>query len=142
MGTTGIFYHPSFSRRSYLTVGRRLADFPAALGPLLAASLLVASLAFVAGGAEAVNWCPTVTVTVSPPIYTPNVPSTYTLVVVNSGTSDLNLTGVAVRFSFETTDRVLSSSNVTVRTGTPKTFETPSITGPAGGCARYCSYFS
>jgi hypothetical protein len=38
MGTprTGIFYHPSFSRRSYLTVGRRLADFPGALGHLLA----------------------------------------------------------------------------------------------------------
>lgn len=36
MGTTGVFYHPSFSRRSYLTVGRRLADFPRALGPLLA----------------------------------------------------------------------------------------------------------
>lgn len=33
---TGVFYHPSFSRRSYLTVGRRLADFPEALGPLLA----------------------------------------------------------------------------------------------------------
>ncbi len=32
---TGIFYHPSFSRRSYLTTGRRLADFPAALEPLL-----------------------------------------------------------------------------------------------------------
>lgn len=31
---TGIFYHPSFSRRSYLTAGRRLADFPAALGAL------------------------------------------------------------------------------------------------------------
>jgi hypothetical protein len=29
--TTGIFYHPSFSRRSYLTVGARLADFPGAL---------------------------------------------------------------------------------------------------------------
>ncbi len=36
MGATGIFYHPSFSRRSYLTVGRRLADFPHALNPLLA----------------------------------------------------------------------------------------------------------
>lgn len=36
MGTTGIFYHSSFSRRSYLTVGRRLADFPAALEALLA----------------------------------------------------------------------------------------------------------
>lgn len=34
-GMTGIFYHPSFSRRSYLTTGRRLADFPAALDPLL-----------------------------------------------------------------------------------------------------------
>jgi hypothetical protein len=32
---TGIFYHPSFSRRSYLTTGRRLANFPAALDPLL-----------------------------------------------------------------------------------------------------------
>lgn len=31
----GIFYHESFSRRSYLTVGRRLADFPAALDDLL-----------------------------------------------------------------------------------------------------------
>ncbi len=30
-GTTGIFYHPSFSRRSYLTVGARLSGFPAAL---------------------------------------------------------------------------------------------------------------
>jgi len=35
VGITGIFYHPSFSRRSYLTAGRRLADFPGALGPLL-----------------------------------------------------------------------------------------------------------
>jgi hypothetical protein len=34
-GVTGIFYHPSFSRRSYLTAGRRLADFPGALGSLL-----------------------------------------------------------------------------------------------------------
>ena len=34
-GITGIFYHPSFSRCSYLTAGRRLADFPDALGPLL-----------------------------------------------------------------------------------------------------------
>ncbi len=33
---TGIFYHPSFSRRSYLTVGRRLAEFPDALKNLLA----------------------------------------------------------------------------------------------------------
>jgi acetoin utilization deacetylase AcuC-like enzyme len=33
---TGIFYHPSFSRRSYLTVGARLADFPEAFNPLLA----------------------------------------------------------------------------------------------------------
>ncbi len=31
----GIFYHESFSRRSYLTIGRRLADFPAALDELL-----------------------------------------------------------------------------------------------------------
>ena len=33
--TTGIFYHPSFSRRSYLTVGARLADFPSALDTIL-----------------------------------------------------------------------------------------------------------
>jgi len=33
--TTGVFYHPSFSRRSYLTVGARLADFPEALGGIL-----------------------------------------------------------------------------------------------------------
>ena len=32
---TGIFYHPSFSRRSYLTVGARLADFPTALEGIL-----------------------------------------------------------------------------------------------------------
>ena len=35
MANVGIFYHESFSRRSYLTVGRRLADFPAALDELL-----------------------------------------------------------------------------------------------------------
>ena len=34
-GITGVYYHPSFSRRSYLTTGRRLADFPGALAPLL-----------------------------------------------------------------------------------------------------------
>jgi len=33
--TTGIFYQPSFSRRSYLTVGTRLADFPKALDNIL-----------------------------------------------------------------------------------------------------------
>ncbi len=33
--TTGVFYHPSFSRRSYLTVGTRLADFPGALDRIL-----------------------------------------------------------------------------------------------------------
>jgi acetoin utilization deacetylase AcuC-like enzyme len=32
---TGVFYHPSFSRRSYLTVGTRLADFPTALDGVL-----------------------------------------------------------------------------------------------------------
>ena len=32
---TGVFYHPSFSRRSYLTVGTRLADFPMALDGIL-----------------------------------------------------------------------------------------------------------
>ncbi len=34
-GITGIFYHPSFSRRSYLTTGARLADFPMALDVVL-----------------------------------------------------------------------------------------------------------
>ncbi|HBD08207.1 MAG TPA: histone deacetylase [Syntrophobacteraceae bacterium] len=38
MGVTGIFYHPSFSRRSYLTQGSRLQDFPHALEPLLSDS--------------------------------------------------------------------------------------------------------
>jgi len=33
---TGIFYHPSYSQRSYLTVGRRLAAFPGALKELRA----------------------------------------------------------------------------------------------------------
>jgi acetoin utilization deacetylase AcuC-like enzyme len=33
--TTGVFYHPSFSRRSYLTVGARLADFPRILEGIL-----------------------------------------------------------------------------------------------------------
>lgn len=28
MKKTGIFYHPSYSQRSFLTIGRRLADFP------------------------------------------------------------------------------------------------------------------
>jgi acetoin utilization deacetylase AcuC-like enzyme len=32
---TGIFYHPSFSRRSYLTQGSRLQDFPQALKSFL-----------------------------------------------------------------------------------------------------------
>jgi len=32
---TGIFYHPSFSRKSYMTIGNRLADFPEAVDPLL-----------------------------------------------------------------------------------------------------------
>lgn len=32
---TGIFYHPSFSRRSYLTQGTRLEDFPQAIEHLL-----------------------------------------------------------------------------------------------------------
>ena len=35
MKEVGIFYHPSFSRKSYLTVGNRLRDFPEALEPLL-----------------------------------------------------------------------------------------------------------
>ena len=30
MGVTGVFYHESFSRRSYLTIGTRLRDFPSA----------------------------------------------------------------------------------------------------------------
>jgi acetoin utilization deacetylase AcuC-like enzyme len=32
---TGIFYHPTFSKKSYLTQGSRLQDFPDALRPLL-----------------------------------------------------------------------------------------------------------
>ncbi|MBI3780191.1 MAG: hypothetical protein HY278_03905 [candidate division NC10 bacterium] len=35
-GRTGIFYHPSYSQRSYLTVGRRLSAFPGALKELRA----------------------------------------------------------------------------------------------------------
>jgi len=35
MAKVGIFYHPSFSRKSYLTVGNRLRDFPEALAELL-----------------------------------------------------------------------------------------------------------
>lgn len=33
--TTGIFFHPSYARRSYLTEGTRLADFPGALDTIL-----------------------------------------------------------------------------------------------------------
>ena len=36
MKKTGVFYHPSFSRRSYLTHGARLEDFPQAIDYLLA----------------------------------------------------------------------------------------------------------
>ncbi len=36
MKNVGIYYHPSFSRKSYMTVGNRLRDFPEALEPLLA----------------------------------------------------------------------------------------------------------
>jgi acetoin utilization deacetylase AcuC-like enzyme len=36
MKTVGIYYHPSFSRKSYMTIGNRLRDFPEALEPLLA----------------------------------------------------------------------------------------------------------
>lgn len=35
MKRVGIYYHPSFSRKSYLTVGNRLRDFPEALDDLL-----------------------------------------------------------------------------------------------------------
>ncbi|MBM4286191.1 MAG: histone deacetylase [Deltaproteobacteria bacterium] len=35
MKQVGIYYHPSFSRKSYLTVGNRLRDFPEALDDLL-----------------------------------------------------------------------------------------------------------
>jgi acetoin utilization deacetylase AcuC-like enzyme len=37
---TGVFYHPSFSRRSYLTVGGRLADFPQALEAILKSGIV------------------------------------------------------------------------------------------------------
>ena len=36
MKKTGVFYHPSFSRRSYLTQGARLEDFPEAIEHILA----------------------------------------------------------------------------------------------------------
>jgi len=36
MKTIGVYYHPSFSRKSYMTIGNRLRDFPEALEPLLA----------------------------------------------------------------------------------------------------------
>ena len=36
MKKTGVFYHPSFSRRSYLTKGARLEDFPGAMDHLIA----------------------------------------------------------------------------------------------------------
>jgi acetoin utilization deacetylase AcuC-like enzyme len=36
MKQVGIYYHPSFSRKSYMTVGNRLRDFPEALEDLLA----------------------------------------------------------------------------------------------------------
>jgi acetoin utilization deacetylase AcuC-like enzyme len=35
MKQVGIYYHPSFSRKSYMTVGNRLRDFPEALDELL-----------------------------------------------------------------------------------------------------------
>ena len=40
-GRTGVFYHPSYSRRSYLTVGSRLADFPKALERILESDRVV-----------------------------------------------------------------------------------------------------
>ncbi len=33
--TTGVFFHPSYARRSYLTIGTRLADFPGAIDEIL-----------------------------------------------------------------------------------------------------------
>ncbi|MBM4274514.1 MAG: histone deacetylase [Deltaproteobacteria bacterium] len=38
MKPIGIYYHPSFSRKSYMTIGNRLRDFPEALEHLLAKS--------------------------------------------------------------------------------------------------------
>jgi|UniRef100_A0A7C3WIE2 acetoin utilization deacetylase AcuC-like enzyme len=35
MKKVGIYYHPSFSRKSYMTIGNRLRDFPEALDELL-----------------------------------------------------------------------------------------------------------
>ena len=40
-GRTGVFYHPSYSRRSYLTEGSRLADFPTALEGILESDRVV-----------------------------------------------------------------------------------------------------
>lgn len=99
---------------------------------VLAASLVVASLAFLAPGAQAINWCPNVTVTVEPPFYTTNIPSTYTVLVVNSGSSDLNITQVAVRFSSETSDRIISTANVTISASGSESFTTPQVTLSGG----------
>ncbi|UCD33425.1 MAG: hypothetical protein JSV38_06030 [Desulfobacterales bacterium] len=41
MKKTGVFYHPSFSRRSYLTRGARLEDFPEAMDHLIARDNIV-----------------------------------------------------------------------------------------------------
>ncbi len=35
MKTIGVYYHPSFSRKSYMTIGNRLKDFPEALEKVL-----------------------------------------------------------------------------------------------------------
>jgi len=34
MKNIGIFYHPSFSRKSYMTIGNRLRDFSEALAAI------------------------------------------------------------------------------------------------------------
>ena len=35
MRQVGVYYHPSFSHKSYMTVGNRLRDFPEALDGVL-----------------------------------------------------------------------------------------------------------
>ncbi len=40
MSKTAVFYHPSFSRRSYLTIGARLSDFPDAFSNVKAPNVL------------------------------------------------------------------------------------------------------
>jgi len=99
---------------------------------LVVFSMLAAAFAF-AGGARAPNWCSDASVTVQPSIYTPGVPGVFAVIVQKTTSPDLNLTGVTVRFSFESSDRVLSSTNVTISAYGSESFQTPQVTAPSGG---------